>query len=146
MSDVTETIMAVLERNLQSIWDGDVETYRATTSDDLTFYEWYVCPQRIDGLDFHLHELSVHRETVSGGGERVEHEILNPRVQLFGDTAIATYTLFIRGVGREGTTYRSHHETRVFVNFGGATEPQWKLVHCHKSPIVTAESMAVVRQ
>ena len=146
MSDVTETILAVLERNLQSVWDGDVETYRATTSDDLTFYEWYVCPQRIDGLDFHLRELSVHRETVSGRGERVEHEILNPRVQLLGDTAIATYTLFIRGIGREGTTYRSHHETRVFHNYGTPEQPDWKLVHCHKSPITTAESIAVVRQ
>jgi hypothetical protein len=38
MSDVTATIMKVLDRNLQSIWDGDAETYRATTADNVSFF------------------------------------------------------------------------------------------------------------
>jgi ketosteroid isomerase-like protein len=89
---------------------------------------------------------------VSGGADpsgssecRVEHEILQPRVQVYGDMAIVTYTLLIRAVDRAGVTHRSHNETRVFHNFGTAAAPQWKLVHCHKSPIATAESMAVLR-
>jgi hypothetical protein len=146
MSEVTKAIMDVLHRNLQSIWDGDVEAYRETTAEDLSFFEWYVSPQRIDGLDFHLRELAVHKETVGGGSERLEHEVLNPRVQLFDDTAIVTYTLFIRAAGAAGVTYQSHNETRVFHNFGTTDAPQWKLVHCHKSPIVTDESMSVVRR
>jgi hypothetical protein len=40
MKSLTETIMDTLNRNLQSIWDGDVETYRATTADDVSFFEW----------------------------------------------------------------------------------------------------------
>ena len=146
MDDLTPVILDVLHRNLQSIWDGDEEAYRATTAEDVSFFEWYISPQRIDGLDFHLRELRVHRAVVSGGSEyRVEHEILQPRVQVYGDTAIVTYTLLIRAVGRAGVTHRSHNETRVFHNFGTAAAPQWKLVHCHKSPIATAESMAVLR-
>ena len=146
MSDVTQTILKVLDRNLQSIWDGNVETYRATTADDVSFFEWYISPQRIDGLDFHLRELRVHKDVVSGGGGRVEHEILQPRVQVYGDTAVVTYTLLIRAAGENGVVHKSHNETRVFHNFGDADAPQWKLVHCHKSPVATGESMAVLRR
>ena len=135
MSDVTQTILDVLDRNLQSIWDGDVETYRATTADDVSFFEWYISPQRIDGLDF-----------VSGGGGRIEHEILQPRVQVYGDTAVVTYTLLIRAAGEAGVVHKSHNETRVFHDFGDAEAPQWKLVHCHKSPIATSDSAAVLRR
>ena len=152
MDNTNPIILDVLHRNLQASWDGDVETYRATTAEDVSFFEWYISPQRIDGIDFHLRELRVHRAVISGGvdpsqdGEsRVEHEILQPRVQIYGDTAIVTFTLLIRAVSDAGVVHKSHNETRVFHNFGTADVPQWKLVHCHKSPIATAESMTVVR-
>lgn len=144
MTDLTKTIFDVLDRNLKSIWNGDVDAYRATTAEDLSFFEWYISPQRIDGLDFHLRELSVHKDVVGDGG-RIEHEILQPRIQDFGDTVIVTYTLLIRAVSDAGVTHKSHNETRVFHNFGSADTPQWKLVHCHKSPIATDESIAVLR-
>jgi ketosteroid isomerase-like protein len=146
MSSKQEMILDILDRNLRSIWDGDVETYRATTADDVSFFEWYISPQRIDGLDFHLRELAVHKDVVSGGGGQIEHEILQPRVQVYGDTAIVTYTLLIRAVGDAGVVHRSHNESRVFFNFGTADAPHWQLVHCHKSPIATAESLAVLRR
>lgn len=148
MSDVTETILEVLNRNLQSIWDGDAEAYRETTAEDVSFFEWYISPQRVDGIDFHLRELRVHRAVVvggRGGGNQIRHEILQPRVQVYGKTAIVTYTLLIRGFSEEGVVHRSHHETRVFHDFGVDDAPMWKLVHCHKSPIATAESMEVLR-
>lgn len=139
------TILDVLERNLSSIWEGDVEAYGATTAEDVSFYEWYISPQRIDGLDFHLRELRVHADVVGGGGP-VEHEILQPRVQVYGATAIVTYTLLLRIRGEEGVKHQSHNETRVFHNFGGGNdEATWKLVHCHKSPIATAASRDVLR-
>jgi ketosteroid isomerase-like protein len=146
MSDITDTILRVLDQNLRSIWAGDVESYRATTADDVSFFEWYISPQRIDGLDFHLRELRIHKDVVGGGSSRVEHEILQPRIQDFGDTVIVTYTLLIRAVDESGVAHRSHNETRVFHNFGMDKTPEWKLVHCHKSPIVTADSVAVLRR
>src|SRR3989337_1720740 len=48
-----EAVRAVLERHLQSILDNDVAAYHATTVPELTLYEWYVTPHRIDGLAFH---------------------------------------------------------------------------------------------
>jgi len=142
-------IMEVLERNLCSIWEGDVDTYRETTSENLSFFEWYISPQRIDGLDFHLRELKVHKDVVSGGqrqGGRIEHEILQPWVQDFGATVVVTYTLLIRAVSESGVVHKSHNETRVFHDFGTAGAPQWKLVHCHKSPVATDDSVAVLRR
>lgn len=143
-TDAEATILDVLERNLKSIWEGDVEAYRATTAEDVSFYEWYISPQRIDGLDFHLRELRVHADVVGGGGQ-VEHEILQPRVQVYGAAAIVTYTMLLRIRDADGVAHRSHNETRVFHNFGSDDEPMWKLVHCHKSPIATAASMDVLR-
>ncbi len=145
MSDPTQAILDLLHRNLQSIWDSDVEAYRATTAEDVSFYEWYISPDRIDGLDFHLREIAVHNAVLGEGAEHVEHEVLQPRVQVYGATAIVTYTLMVRAVGAGGVMHKSHHETRVFHNFGSDAQPAWKLVHCHKSPIVTPASMAVLR-
>ncbi|MDO9508694.1 MAG: nuclear transport factor 2 family protein [Thermovirgaceae bacterium] len=145
-------IMSVLDRNLKSIWDADVATYRRTTAEDCSFFEWYISPQRIDGLDFHLRELRVHRMVVGGGPDPLEedeqlfeHEILQPRVQIYGSCAIATFTLMVRAVFPGKIVRKSHNETRVFNNFGTEDEPDWKLVHCHKSPIATPESMSVLR-
>ena len=42
-----------LLRHLESIYDNDIETYHTTTNEDLTLYEWWVTPHRLDGLPFH---------------------------------------------------------------------------------------------
>ncbi len=147
--ELARQLLDLLDRSLQAIWDGDAESYAALTAEDVSFFEWYIAPQRIDGLDFHLREIQVHRQAVSGAGKdepvRIEHEILQPRIQVYGHTAILTYTLFLRVMRNGSLQHLSHHETRVFYNFGDAQTPQWKLVHCHKSPIVTAESAHVIR-
>lgn len=126
-------ILALLDRSLQAIWDGDPEAYRALCAPDVSFFEWYVTTQRIDGIEFHLREILVHAQALGGGGGgagRMEHEILQPRVQIFGDTAIATYTLLVRAVNGAAITRTQQNETRVFHRFADG----WKLVHCHKSP------------
>jgi hypothetical protein len=48
-----DSIRPLLERHLKSIFDCDVSAYHATTVPELTLYEWYVTPHRIDGLGFH---------------------------------------------------------------------------------------------
>lgn len=138
------TVLEALEKNLRSIWEGDVELYRATTADDVTFFEWYISPDRIDGIDFHLREIGVHASVLAEGGA-IEHEILNPKVQFYGSVAIATYTLMIRFSCGGKVFHKSHHETRVFHNTGSDEVPEWKLVHCHKSPIGTVDSLEVLR-
>lgn len=147
MSTTVAHLLDLLDRHLQSIWTGDIETYRQTTAADVSFFEWYISPQRIDGLDFHLRELAVHAQTLAGvAGGRIEHEVLQPRVQFYGDTAILTYTLLIRSIHPGGVSHKTHHETRVFHDFGAGGAPAWQLVHCHKSPVATADSLDVLRR
>ena len=147
--ELARHLLDLLDRSLQAIWDGDPDAYAALTAEDVSFFEWYISPVRIDGLDFHLREILVHRAAWAGVDEleglQMEHEVLNPRIQVYGDTAIVTYTLFVRAVQGGRVQHISHNETRVFHNFGDDEHWDWKLVHCHKSPIVTQSSMHVVR-
>jgi ketosteroid isomerase-like protein len=132
-----QDILALLDRHLKSIWEGDLETYRATTGEDVTFYEWYISTQRIDGLAFHLRETAANARAAKdrrAAGERyeVEHEVLSPKVQILdGSFAIATYTLLMRYTTAAGVHHTQHNETRVFHRREGG----WQLVHCHKSPM-----------
>ncbi|HID34333.1 MAG TPA: protein kinase [Anaerolineae bacterium] len=148
-SELARHLFDLLDRSLQAIWDGDADAYAALTAEDVSFFEWYISPVRIDGLDFHLREILVHRAAWAGVedlvGLRIEHEVLQPRIQVYGKTAILTYTLFVRVLQGTRVQHLSHNETRVFHNFGEEDAWDWKLVHCHKSPIVTAGSAGVVR-
>lgn len=129
-------VLALLDRHLRSIWAGDLAVYTATTAPDVTFYEWYISTQRIAGLDFHLREIAANfraAEARRQAGERyeVEHEVLAPKVQIYGDIAIVTYTLLMRYTTGDGVHHTEHNETRVFQHRGEG----WQLIHCHKSPM-----------
>ncbi len=135
-ANVEQELLALLDRHLKSIWAGDLETYRVTTGADVTFFEWYISTQRIDGLDFHLRETAANfraAEAKRQAGKRheIEHEVLAPHLQLYGDVAIITYTLLMRYTTDEGVRHTEHNETRVFHRRAAG----WQLVHCHKSPM-----------
>jgi hypothetical protein len=136
-----------LLRHLKTIQDNDVAAYRETCSEDLTLYEWWVTPQRIDGLPFHnfMMQANEARGTVFGAeGEPspseaapVRFDLANLNIQRYGDTAIATYTLLISTALPEGVKVVSHNESRVMVKLDGV----WKVVHVHKSPSWQAPHM-----
>ena len=131
-----EEIWRTLHRHLRSILERDPQTYRATTADDLSLYEWFITPHRLDGMDFHM--FMIERGAILEGARDYHYELLQPRLQVYGDTAIASYTFFLTGVwdGPEGmgqptsVGHRSHNESRVLVR----QEGEWKVVHVHKSP------------
>ena len=165
---MSESLRPTLERHLQSILDCDVEVYHATTVPELSLYEWYVTPHRIDGLGFHdfLMTESARPDTPSiapgipegtppdpagqsggaAGGPRERarerFDLANYREQVYGDCAICSYTLLISRATSEGTTVRSHNETRVLVRKDGV----WKVVHVHKSPAWSAPYQPPKRQ
>ena len=147
-----QSVRPFLERHLQSILDADLETYHASTVPELTLYEWYVTPHRIDGLGFHdfLMAESARPDTpataldpagrAGRAADRVPSEarektrerfdLANYSEQIYGDCAVCCYTLLISRGTAEGTSVRSHHETRVL----GRVDGEWKVVHVHKSP------------
>ncbi len=139
-----------LERHLNSIFANDVDTYHATTVPELSLYEWYIVPQRVDGIPFHDFQMSeaarLGAAPMSGsaladsGGPRGDErprtrfDLANYSEQRYGDTAIACYTMLVSTSTASGITVTSYNESRVMVKFAG----DWKIVHVHKSPAYRA--------
>jgi hypothetical protein len=122
-----QEIWDFLHRHLRTIFTQDLEGYRQTTSAELSLYEWFVTPHRQDGLDFHLFMIE---HNWAGANDSFRYDLLEPRLQLYGDTAIASYT-FMLTTARDGAIeHRSHNESRVLVH----GEDGWQVVHVHKSP------------
>ncbi|MBI5842799.1 MAG: nuclear transport factor 2 family protein [Chloroflexi bacterium] len=126
-----------LLKHLKGILENDIASYHETTAKDLTLYEWWVTPHRLDGLPFHEFMMTANdtRGSVFGAEDqgqkaRSRFDLSNLRIQRYGDTAIASYTLLISTALSTGVTVAAHNESRVMVKLDGA----WKVVHVHKSP------------
>lgn len=127
MSDDEQEIWDFLHRHLRSIFTRDSEIYRETTAEDLSLYEWFVAPHRQDGLDFHFFMID---QGWAGTDVDFRYDLLEPRLQLYGNTAIVSYT-FMLTTARDGViSHRTHNESRVLVKEDG----KWQVVHVHKSP------------
>ena len=131
-----DEIIDFLKKHLQSIQDNDMQTYNETTAEDLTLYEWWVTPHRIDGLPLHefMMDSNAERGTVFGaegtGKSRTRFDLSNLHIQAYEKTVIASYTLLISTTTPEGVKVASHNESRVMIEIDGT----WKVVHVHKSP------------
>lgn len=137
-------IREFLERHLQSIFEGDLDAYHQTTAEDLTLYEWYITPHRIDGLPFHdfmMNEtmredtagmaLDPHPESRDSEAEsRHRFDLASYHEQHYGDTAICSYTLLLSTGTTAGVKVQSYNESRVLIR----SEDEWRVVHVHKSP------------
>jgi hypothetical protein len=137
-------IRQFLEQHLQSIFDCDLDGYHDSTAPDLSLYEWYVTPHRIDGLPFHDFMMTEAARPDSASlaldplpqGEspsdkrRTRFDLANYREQAYGEVVICSYTLLVSRGSDAGVSVRSHNESRVLVRLDG----RWKIVHVHKSP------------
>jgi len=129
MADAEEEVLAITRQMLDAMYTADPEVHRRHCAEDMSSYEWYIAPNRIDGLEFHL-------KLIEGGGNGAPSrlDLLTPRVQVYGDTAIVNYTLLKTVFPGPGILmppdFSTINETRVFVKLDGV----WKMVHLHKSP------------
>jgi ketosteroid isomerase-like protein len=149
MNQDTE-IHEFLLKHLRSVQQNDTRAYHETTSEDLTLYEWWVTPHRLDGLPFHefMMQANAQRGTVFGAPEsaaslagapageaaQTRFDLANLHIQRYADTAIASYTLLTSTASAAGVKVAAHNETRVIVKIAG----KWKVVHVHKSPAYAA--------
>ena len=126
MPEVHDEIVTVTMRMLNAMHERDVDAYRECCAEDVSAFEWYIAPYRVDGIEFHLSLIEA-----GGNGAPTRLDLLTPRVQAYGDTAIITYTL-LKTSATPGipATFKTTNETRVFAKFDGS----WKMVHLHKSP------------
>lgn len=140
-------VLAFLQKHLQSIQENDLKTYHETTAEDLTLYEWWVTPHRIDGIPFHdfMMAANARQGTVFGAEQEgdvpapTRLDLSNLHIQRYGDTAIASYTLLVSTALPGGVRVTSHNESRMMVKLDGA----WKIVHVHKSPAWNAPHVPI---
>lgn len=126
MTDIEQDVLAITEEMLRAMYTGDSEIHRRYCADDMSSFEWYIAPYRIDGVEFHLRLIEA-----GGNGEPSRLDMLTPRVQVYGETAIVNYTLLkTKIVDGMPPQFSTINETRVFVRLQGT----WKMVHLHKSP------------
>ena len=129
MATAEEEVLAITHQMLDAMYTADPTVHRRHCTEDMSSYEWYIAPNRIDGLEFHL-------KLIEGGGNGAPGrlDLLTPRVQVYGDTAIVNYTLLKTVFQEQGVPlppqFSTINETRVFVRLDGV----WKMVHLHKSP------------
>jgi hypothetical protein len=141
-----EEIRQFLLKHLHTVKNNDVDGYHETTHDELTLYEWWITPHRIDGIPFHDFMITENAkkgtvfgsESEAGQDEKnTRFDLSNLKIQRYGDTAIASYTLLTTTSSGAGIQVVSHNETRVMINF----QENWKVVHVHKSPTWQAPHM-----
>ncbi|OGO62135.1 MAG: hypothetical protein A2029_12610 [Chloroflexi bacterium RBG_19FT_COMBO_47_9] len=137
-----------LLKHLQAVQDNDLKTYQDTCAEDLAIYEWWLTPHRIDGLPFHEFMITsdarrqAQKRSESGADAHIvrsRFDLANLRIQRYGDTAIASYTLLMSTSLPDGEYVEAHNESRVIVKLRGG----WKVVHVHKSPCWNAPHVAI---
>ena len=124
-----EEVLEITRQMLDAMYTADPEVHRRHCAADMSSYEWYIAAHRIDGAEFHLKLIES-----GGNGSPSRLDLLTPRVQVYGDTAIVCYTLLKTSLPEAGMLtppqFSTINETRVFIKLEGV----WKMVHLHKSP------------
>ena len=120
-------LLEITWRMLEAIHTGDAETYAALSSPDLSCFE-DVCAYRVDGLEFHL--ALIRRMAEHPDLKPARFDLLSPRVQVYGETGIVTYTRLMTFDAGGPPRWTTCNETRVFVRQEGA----WRMVHFHRTP------------
>ena len=101
-------------------------TYAAPGLTSLPFHDFMMAENARRGTVFGA-EVPVGQASEA---TRTRFDLANLKIQRYGDTAIASYTLLSSSATSQGVRVVAHNETRVMVRLDGA----WKVVHVHKSP------------
>lgn len=120
---VEDEVIALTYKLWKAENENDMATRDKYVSDDYTeFNPSY--STRIDGKtkNFTLTDANL------AGGKSLADEMLNPKVQVYGDVAILTYNFagVIKGHDGNVTTSKAK-STRIYVKMNG----EWKLVHAN---------------
>lgn len=120
---IEDEIIALTYKIWKAEDDKDMATRNKFISDDYTeFNSDYAT--RIDGKakNFNLSDANAT------GGTSLANEMLNPKVQVFGDVAILSYNYAgVRKDNSGNVTSVKAKSTRIYVNMNGT----WKLVHAN---------------
>lgn len=101
----------------------------ASIADDYTEFNGDV-PTLVEGKDT---AARFYTASLQSGDKGLVSEMVNPHVQVYGDTAILTYNFAGMTKGGDGKIHNNFAKsTRVYIKQGG----DWKLVHANFAPVV----------
>ena len=126
--DEHQEVWDALRAHLKTIYERDPHGYRQSVTEDLVIYEWYVTPNRQDGVGSHL--FFIENTPVIPNGAAYHYELLTPKIQRYGDVAVVCYTLMMMTALDGQRKVTTMNETRVLVKHDG----RWRVSHVHKSP------------
>jgi ketosteroid isomerase-like protein len=121
---VAETIVSMERAALERWGKGDPDGYLEISANEVSYFDPYT-EHRVDGLD----ALATRYGPVRGQISIVRFELLNPRVQVHGDSAVLTFNLVDQVLGADGetTTESRWNSTEVYARIAG----EWRIVHSH---------------
>jgi ketosteroid isomerase-like protein len=118
-----ERLLAQARSELESWSKGDTEGYGRSAASDITYFHNAPAGPRIDGID-------AYRKLLGGLKGLIpphEQEIIDPKVQLYGDVGV--FTLIYRALTPDGEILAQGRGTSVYRE----TDGNWEMVHCHWS-------------
>ncbi|KPK64513.1 hypothetical protein AMJ83_02040 [candidate division WOR_3 bacterium SM23_42] len=123
--DTVKEIVAMECAALDRWGKGDPWGFTEISADEVTYFDTGT-ERRIDGLAA-LKQLYTPRE----GKIKIErYDMINPKVQIHGSTAVLTFNLIDHVPTREASAKEVHwNATEVYCNIAG----EWKIIHTHWS-------------
>ncbi|NIP81696.1 MAG: DUF4440 domain-containing protein [Gemmatimonadetes bacterium] len=118
-NEAADAILA-LERNALDHWSrGDPLGYVEDWAEDATYFDDIGAQSRIDGLE----ALRAYASTLAGQLPAHEFELVDPKVQVFGDTGVLTLRYHPRTA--DGEPLPAWKATLVYRRDGG----RWRVAH-----------------
>lgn len=118
-----EAILAQARRELDAWSEGNAPGYGLSAADDVTYFDNMGAQTRIDGIQAFREYLAA----LQGQVPEHNYEIVDPKVQVYGDIGILT--LHYHAFSAEGETLARGKGTCVYRQ----TDGEWCMVHTHWS-------------
>lgn len=117
-----EAILAKERERLEHWSKGELTAYAKGSTEDVSYFDDIGAHDRIDGLA----ELLTYLSALEGQVPAHDYEIVDPRVQLYGDVGIVTLRYHPSFQGEALTRWKA---TSVYRQSDG----EWEMVHAHWS-------------
>ena len=121
-------ILAQVRRDLDGWSSGDPREYAQSAADDVTYFDNIAAHTRVDGIQAFREYLSA----LQGQIPKHTYEIVDPKIQVYGDIGILTLHYYASSADGEPITRGKG--TCVYRQTAGA----WRMVHTHWSSLEEA--------
>src|SRR5262245_35043127 len=129
MPSLTEELLSLNQQLLESIAEGDWETYQRLCDPSLTAFEPEALGHQVEGMPFHQFYFDLKPSSSSSSGH-VTTTMVAPKVRLIGDVVIIAYVRLVQRLDDQQRPITTQcEETRVWQKQPGG----WRHVHFHRS-------------